>query len=260
MLIKHSQRLDLKSAESILKAAGRDPGDGEINKVALLRGIEICHGWYNDAQFYSTNRGQSDRREYLEKVYKKAKALDVLLSKNSSWLPLGPPPSSSETYRACIKEIIANIDRELKPRGPPASADRELKPRGQPASAFHDGFKSRSPFEWLVAYYLPDVFGLLKIGSIDTVEEFSPQKGSYIRFAQAVLAELKIDIKGKPYSPESITKAFRSRFLSLPRTRKRKHQAPDRLAWWRMQLLRKEMGLLSKDDEVVDRAESGKNG
>jgi hypothetical protein len=68
----------------------------------------------------------------------------------------------------------------------PASADRELKPRGQPASAFHDGFKSRSPFEWLVAYYLPDVFGLLKIGSIDTVEEFSRQKGSYIRFAQAV--------------------------------------------------------------------------
>lgn len=231
MFPKQSHRLDLKSAESILKAAGRYPDRDEINKVALLRGINLCHHWYNDAQFFSTDRAESDRRDYLAKVYKKAKALDVLLSQSMSWLPIGSPPSSSETYRSGIRQIIATIDRKLRP---PRKGER----------AYPNSFKTRSPFEWLVAYYLLDVFALLNVGPTDNLEDMLAQRGPYIRFAQAVLTELKIGVKGKPYSLESIAKALRSRFVSQPGHRKRKHQAPDRYAFWRMQLLRKEMGLL----------------
>ena len=41
--------LDLKSADSILKAAGRDPARNEIDKIAMLRGISLCHQWYSEA-------------------------------------------------------------------------------------------------------------------------------------------------------------------------------------------------------------------
>lgn len=247
---------DLKSADSILKAAGRDPARNEIDKIAMLRGISLCHQWYSEARFFSTNRGEIDRKQYLEKVYKKSKALDVLLSKNNSWLPIGAPPSLSWKYRAPIREIIANIDRALKPRD-------------GGAKAYHDSFKTRSPFEWLVAYYLPDVFGLLEIGPVDTLEEMQAQKGPYVRFAQAVLAELKISVDGRPYSSESITKALRSRFVGRPLIRRKTlKRSDDDFAFWRNCLLRKEMGLppppiiptepqagfylLPKDDDVGD--------
>jgi hypothetical protein len=226
-----SAPLDLKSADSILKAAGRDPARNEIDKIAMLRGINLCYHWYGEARFFSTSRGESDRRQYLEKVYKKAKALDVLLSKNYSWLPTGAPPSLSRRYRAPINEIIANIDCALRP--PP-----------KPSRAYHDSFKTRSPFEWLVAYYLPDVFGLLNIGPSDTLEQMLAQKGPYVRFARAVLAEFKISVDGRPYSSESVAKALRSRFVGQRRIRRKTSERPDHYAFWRHCLLRKEMGLL----------------
>jgi hypothetical protein len=222
--------LNLKSADLILKAAGRDPVRNEIDKVAMLRGINLCYQWYSEARFFSTNRGENDRKHYLERVYKKAKALDVLLSKNSLWLPLGASPSSSRAYRGPIREIISNIDRELR------------QPNGA-VTAYHDSFKTRSPFEWLVAFYLPDVFGLLEIGPIETADDLLVQKGLYVRFVQAVLAELKIDLNGKTYSPESITRALRSRFGEQPRIRRKTNERPDYYAFWRIALLRKEMGL-----------------
>jgi hypothetical protein len=222
--------LNLKNADLILKAAERDPVRDEIDKVAMLCGIKLCYHWYSEARFFSTNRGENDRKQYLERIYKKAKALDVLLSKNSMWLPLGASPSLSRTYRGPIKEIISNIDRELR------------KPSGA-IKAYHDSFKIRSPFEWLVSFYLPDVFGLLKIGPIETADDLLAQKGPYVRFVQAVLAELKIDLNGKPYSPDSITRALRSRFGEQPRIRRKTNEIPDQYAFWRIAMLRKEMGL-----------------
>jgi hypothetical protein len=225
--------LGVKNADSILKAAGRDSNRDEIDKLAMSRGINLCYQWYCEAQFFSTNRGERDRKQYLEKVYKKAKALDVLLAKNNTWLPTGAPPSEVWNYRAPIRELLVNINRALKP----SNADGATK-------AYHDSFKSRSPFEWLVAYYLPDVFGLLEIGPIETADDLLAQKGPYVRFVQAVLAELKIDANGKPYSTESITRALRSRFGEQPRIRRKFHERPDDdYAFWRNALLRKEMGL-----------------
>jgi hypothetical protein len=66
---------------------------------------------------------------------------------------------------------------------------------------------------------------------------------AYVRFVQAVLAELKIDLNGKTYSPESITRALRSRFGEQPRIRRKTNERPDYYAFWRIALLRKEMGL-----------------
>jgi hypothetical protein len=224
--------LGVKNADSILKAAGRDSSRDEIDKLAMSRGINLCHQWYCEAQFFSTNRGERDRKQYLEKVYKKAKALDVLLAKNNTWLPTGAPPSEVWNYRAPIRELLVNINRALKP----SPADGAVK-------AYHDSFKSRSPFEWLVAYYLPDVFGLLEIGPVDAKEMLS-QEGAYVRFARAVLAELKISIDGRPYSHESITRALRSRFIGEePRTRRKAGEGNNDFAFWRNSLLRKEMGL-----------------
>jgi hypothetical protein len=95
-----------------------------------------------------------------------------------------------------------------------------------------------------VAFYLPDVFGLLEIGPIETADDLLAQKGPYVRFVQAVLAELKIDANGKPYSTESITRALRSRFGEQPRIRRKSHERlDDDYAFWRIALLRKEMGL-----------------
>jgi hypothetical protein len=126
--------LDLKGADLILKAAGRDPARSEIDKIAMLRGINLCYHWHSEARFFSTNRGQNDRQQYLERIYKKAKALDVLLSKNSIWLPLGASPSLSRRYRAPIREIISNIDRELRETNGAIKVTRTASKRAAPSS------------------------------------------------------------------------------------------------------------------------------
>jgi hypothetical protein len=64
---QHIGPLGVKNADSILKAAGRDLSRDETNKLAMIRGINLCHQWYCEAQFFSTNRGERDRKQYLEK-------------------------------------------------------------------------------------------------------------------------------------------------------------------------------------------------
>jgi len=132
--------------------------------------------------------------------------------------------------------LLTEIDRELKPRGPEGLHE-----------AYSDSFKSHSAFEWLVAFYLPDVYGLLTVGPIDR-DQILSQNGPYVRFAQAVLAVLEIDVRGDLYSRESILRAIRGRFPDRAREKiRRKADQLNDFSFWRNGLLRKEMGLPPSD-------------
>ena len=64
-----------------------------------------------------------------------------------------------------------------------------------------DQYKHRSPFEWLVGYFLPKSFEtIFKIKAT-----FTPN-GAYARFAEAVLREFNITNNGKPYARATIVR------------------------------------------------------
>jgi hypothetical protein len=222
-------KLNDASATSILDAVGKELIRPDIDKAAMIRGVNLCRQWYQSAREFSTNKGIRERNRRLEMIYKKAKALDHLLAKDDSWLPLGVAPSSKNVFCTPVKRLIEVIDRAIK------------QPNEGTKEAYCDSFKVRSPFEWLVAYFLLDVFGLLDIAPIVDQKELISRKSPYIRFVQAVLAELSIGLDGKPYSPASIIKAVRNRFAG--RVRRKGTSRRNEFAFWRNSLLRKEMGL-----------------
>ena len=163
-------------------------------------------------------------------MYKKAKALHHLLEKDDSWLPIGAPPSFGDGFRLAIKRMIEALDRAIK-------QDSE---RDGAVKAYQDSFKTRSAFEWLVGYYLADLFTLLNIAPMSDRQDFLSQNSPYIRFVQAILAELRIGVDGHPYSLDTIARAIRGRYDGRVR---RKHTTLNDFSFWRNALLRKEMGL-----------------
>jgi hypothetical protein len=219
----------------ILEAVGKTLVRSDLDKAALIRGLNLCVEWHREAREYSTNKAVRDRERRLAMIYKKAKALDHLLAEDDSSMALRVPLSAKESFRAPINQIIQIADREIKHR------DDE-----GPIKAYEDSFKIRSPFEWLVGFYLTDVFMLMSVAPIRDQKEFLSSKSPYVRFVQAVLAQLRIGVDGKPYSSASIIKAASSRFTG----ELRRKQATSQNDWsfWRNALLRQKMGLSPRAD------------
>jgi hypothetical protein len=187
-------RLSDANIPPILNAVGKTLVRADIDKMALIRGLNLCARWYREARMYSTNKSVKDREHRLTMIYKKAKALNYLLAEDDSWMPIGAPASSMESFRISIRRIINLIDHTMNEQN------------SEPGKAYQDSFKIRSPFEWLVGFYLPDVFVLMSIAPIQDQKEFLSSKSPYIHFAQAVLGELRIGVDGQPYSSATIIK------------------------------------------------------
>jgi hypothetical protein len=223
-------KLSEANATPILDAVGKELVRPDIDRGAMIRGINLCLQWYHTARNCSTNKGVKEQTRHLEMIYKKARALDQLLAKDDSWSsPLGMTPSSNAFFHAPIKRLIEGVDHAIKKRN------------DGPDRAYRNSFKIRSPFEWLVGYYLPHVFMLLDVARIRDQKNLLSKESPYTRFVQAVLAELRIGIGGQPYSRATILKAVRSPFVR-PFRRKRDVEVND-FSYWREALLRKEMGL-----------------
>src|SRR5262249_19775376 len=78
----------------------------DLDKPALIRGINLCVQWYRRARECSTNKGVKDRERRLAMIYKKAKALDQLLAKDDSWMPFAASPSSA---RGLIRRQLVGV-------------------------------------------------------------------------------------------------------------------------------------------------------
>jgi hypothetical protein len=136
-------------ANKIFNAVGPELIRPDLNKTAMIRGINLCIKWYGEARTFSTNKWEKGRVRCLELIYKRAKGLDVLLAREDSLLALGAPPT---LFRIYIQQLITIVEHSLKSKG--------TEP------FYKDSFKVRSPFEWLVAHFLPNVFMLLNIAPI----------------------------------------------------------------------------------------------
>lgn len=224
-------KLNEASAISILEAVGKELVRPDIDKAAMIRGINLCFQWYQSARDYTTDKGRKDRSRRLEVIYNKVRALDILLANDDSWLPLGAPPSYGSLFHDRVKRLVEVVDHAIKVQERPDGG----------AKAYRDSFKVRSPFEWLVAYFLPDVFFLLRIAQINNLKELTSRKSPYVRFVQAILAELGIGLDGRPYKPATIVKALRDSINN--RGRRKGNATGDPYAYWRESLMRKEMSL-----------------
>jgi hypothetical protein len=103
-------KLNEASAARILDAVGKKLARTDIDKAAMIRGINLCLQWYQNARDFSTNKGLKDRNRRLGVIYNKARALDILLAKDDTWLPLGASPSADNFFRAPIKRLVEVVD------------------------------------------------------------------------------------------------------------------------------------------------------
>jgi hypothetical protein len=87
-----------------------------------------------------------------------------------------------------------------------AAIDHKIALSRERDESYAATFRKYSPFDWMVGVYLPDVYELNFLHSPGVSEN-----GPFVRFAEAVLNELKITkSNGEPYKRATISKARRN--------------------------------------------------
>jgi hypothetical protein len=187
--------LDTRGIARILNAVGRGSTPPGLDRVALRRNLESGAIWYRTkVQLRPSERAKRQRQ--LRGIKIAAKKLASQLSDEGAWRELSAElPLNQDCPRATLKDLLEAIDRALLRRDEGAGT-KNL-------------FEARSPFEWLVGNHLPRVFK----HHFNRQPGFSRQgdgtpSGPYIRFAEQVLTELKVNNRGRPYKLGAIARAF----------------------------------------------------
>jgi hypothetical protein len=105
-----------------------------------------------------------------------------------------------------------------------------------PGASYRANYKKRSPFEWLVAYFLPMVYLNGGFPPIEDEKAFLGQDSPYIRFAMAAVREFGILNDGEPYARSSFIKAL-SNSDKVRRTSE-PASGEDSFAYWRLRLMK----------------------
>jgi hypothetical protein len=205
------------AVDRIIAAVGEKFIPAQFDKAALLRGLELCRRSYRVALYLASNKPERMHVRRLAMTRKTARRLGQLLASDDIQMLFFPPPPPEESLDAEISRLVNMLDAELARPG---------WKRG-PHQAYYASFKALSAFDWLAGYYLPDVFEL----AFDR-RPSSSESDPTIRFIEAVLAELKIGTRGKPYSRASIARALRHRGASRIR-RKSATTVEEHYRWWR---------------------------
>lgn len=210
-------------ADRILDAVGLELQNREAQRWGLIVCLELAWQWYCSALTFSSEKPEKDRVGHLDSARKTAKKLEELLASDETWQSLFAPSPPDESLRPAISQLVEVLDSRLA----------EEEEEDGPLKAYQRSFKTRSPFEWLVGNFLPDIYDLIFFK-----EPGLSKSGPFIRFAEAVLKEFGIKRNGKAYSRASITRALTNDRSG--RTRRKKVDRIDELdpyRNWRRQLL-----------------------
>jgi hypothetical protein len=207
-------------ADRIIAAVGEKL---QSDKQGLIRCLNLCGEWYRSAVAFSSNKPEKDLARRLAMISKTARRLNQLLASEAIQQSLFMSIPAEEFPRAALDgaaQLVVMADRCLNriPHGP--------------SKSYRRSFKRRSPFEWLVGNFLPDVFELNFQRAASAYEN-----GAFIRFAESVVTEAKIAKAGKSYSRASIAKALRNERAGLVRRRRSVPVRDDEYRWWRRALL-----------------------
>ncbi|RWG90558.1 hypothetical protein [Mesorhizobium sp.] len=225
--------MDLVQIDRILNAVGAEHFPENLDRMELIRGLDLCEQWYREAILYSTRKRELLHEGRLAAISKTAKRLRLLLDDEKKAQSVNgvrsPLPQISETQEL-LGTLVKATERRLSRR----------ETQNGPYAAYQRSFRKWSPFEWLVGRWLPLVY--MEIGATDPgrLEALVAKNSPYVRFVSSVLTELDVKRGIRPYSRASIVKAVRLPFTGKVR-RKEAGSAIDRYQYWRVQLLRRVM-------------------
>jgi hypothetical protein len=243
--------MDERSADRIFAAMGKPAVRfDQLDKAALVRGLELCAKWYREAVESSTDAHQRRRRHRLGLTVSAIKKVDILMSDGDFWCWLSASLGlTAETDRAAVKQLRRALERHI------ASIERAaVNARG----AF---LKAYSPFEWLVGVFFAFVYQEMPFPSpIATAADLPrvySRNSPYIRFVGAALEELGITSGEKRYTRSAIIRAVNAVLNGRYRRKYRPPPGDDDLEQ-RLDQLRTAMFGESVPDPFSDRARPGR--
>jgi hypothetical protein len=221
------QHIGPKELKRILKDVGEDCRVQILEPDALIRGFDLCLSWYKDALKYHTNKYSAEQIRRLSSIIKASKRLELLLVDAAQRQIFRSPEVADPCMRA-IRLVREESRIELA---------RNTSSR-DPGARYRANYKKRSPFEWLVAYFLPMVYLNGGFPPIDDEKAFLGQDSPYIRFAMAAVREFGISNDGEPYARSSFIKALSNAFSDKVRRTSEQASEEDSFARWRLRLMK----------------------
>lgn len=176
-----------------------------VDRNALLDDLNYADSFYHTALDHRSESARRSLDKNLNSIAKLAKKLQFLLENPDTWREIADyRDRRSISPRLVIAVLVKASEAALKPKPRPMSWDVEL---GEELAA-DLGIGKLSPFEWLAGDYLLEIFEkhFLVKGTPRRADGLCDTP--YIRFAGAVLLELKVLHNGKPYAAESIARAM----------------------------------------------------
>jgi hypothetical protein len=192
-----------ESLNRILKAIGKGHCPPNVDHDALIRGLNKCIEWYEEAKRLSTNKYLASQKKQLRIVRDRAKRLQQLMKDdglwdNKFWQHRADHAAPQRlTPRLAVHSILSMVDSELVSRG--------FDPEGQ---YYQLTFQTHSPFESLFGEWLPVLYNAAGFRGGTSAELLASKNGPYLRFAKLVAKELfQIKVLGRPYAVGSFIKA-----------------------------------------------------
>jgi hypothetical protein len=223
--IMQVQHIGPKELKIILKDVGEDCCVQILEPDALIRGLDLCLSWYKDALKYHTNKYSAEQIRHGSLIIKASKRLERLLA-DAAQLEIFRSPELTDHCMRAIRLVREESRIAL-----------EISSRGHSAR-YRANYQKRSPFEWLVAYFLPLVYINGGFAHIGDEKAFLGQDSPYIRFAMAAVREFGISNDGESYARSSFIKAL-SNAISDKVRRTSEKTSEDGYARWRLRLMKR---------------------
>jgi hypothetical protein len=190
----------------ILKAVGKEHWPKNLDRQALVRGIDECMELYCAALKFHNDKYEMSQRRHLKLALGRAKRLRQLMKDDSLWhdnlwqyiIGKASPP---QTPRTAIQALEVLIAQELAER----AYDKD-----DVETSYRHSFQARSPFEALFGDWLPLLYVELGFPNSKSPDELASKNGPFIRFARAVAYELNVKKNGRPYAANSFIKAVKN--------------------------------------------------
>jgi hypothetical protein len=194
----------------ILKGADKEHYPANANRDAIVRGLDQCIEWYEEAKSLSTNKYLTAQKRQLRIIHDRAKRLQQLMKDDDLWDDKFWQHSADQavpgqlTPRLAVHSIVSMVGRELAQRG------------FDPESRYYQlSFRMHNPLELLFGDWLPVLYNAAGFRGGTSVELLASKSGPYMRFAKLVAKELfQIKVLGRPYAVGSFIKAINN--VALP--------------------------------------------
>jgi hypothetical protein len=154
-----------------------------IDRDGLKGCLDLAFRRYCDAVQLSSDVADRAEIRQLSQIRVIAKRLELLLGRHvdlRQWAMIGNGSSSPGDVPSTHQGPFTTTDLV-------AAIDDRLKKRYKPDERYARSFKKYNPFDWIAGVYLPDVYEF-NFRTAPTISE----NGPFVRFAEAVLRELKI--------------------------------------------------------------------